>query len=340
MVHIQYPVGQGGLHLGIIGNVAYIYDCGGKGKNVDWQGIFDDIKIKLQNCESLYVFISHLHWDHCNKLQELLKLSNAVKALHIYAPCMSNATQVKLLLEYDGDDSSYEWYYNAVVNSVVSKSDTEKIRVDHIGNNKKCFDVAKGWYLWPYMTEQSDDQEQTFKQMLADAGITLDDLSKRVSPGWEKAKKIYENVYRKLHEAGIKPTNDVMLCLYCGPKEPPCETGCLLTNTSKQDWLVVLHTGDANLAGDNLLKLKAHYGIVLDCVNVLQIPHHGASSCHDSCFTHLLHPFNLFPLLFYTIGGGSAKVAISDIFVHPACIRNVSENPGTKITLVNERILL
>ena len=40
--HIQYPVGQGGLHLGIIGEYAYIYDCGGCGgiSKSQWKNIF------------------------------------------------------------------------------------------------------------------------------------------------------------------------------------------------------------------------------------------------------------------------------------------------------------
>ena len=44
--HIQYPVGQGGLHLGIIGEYAYIYDCGGCGgiSKSQWKNIFADIE--------------------------------------------------------------------------------------------------------------------------------------------------------------------------------------------------------------------------------------------------------------------------------------------------------
>ena len=71
--HIQYPVGQGGLHLGIIKNYAYIYDCGGYRKCVDWDNIFDDVvkKLKIANCQNLDIFISHWHQDHCNKLEKL-----------------------------------------------------------------------------------------------------------------------------------------------------------------------------------------------------------------------------------------------------------------------------
>lgn len=54
--HIQYPVGQGGLHLGIIGDYAYIYDCGGYGDNVDWNGIFQHILEELRGCQN-WIFL-------------------------------------------------------------------------------------------------------------------------------------------------------------------------------------------------------------------------------------------------------------------------------------------
>lgn len=47
--HIQYPVGQGGLHLGIVGDAAYIYDCGYyRGSKVDWNEVKQDVIAQIQ----------------------------------------------------------------------------------------------------------------------------------------------------------------------------------------------------------------------------------------------------------------------------------------------------
>ena len=79
--HIQYPVGQGGLHLGIIDDYAYIYDCGGYGNKVNWSEIFNDISDKLTslNITDLNIYISHLHKDYYNQVINLVKfIQNSV----------------------------------------------------------------------------------------------------------------------------------------------------------------------------------------------------------------------------------------------------------------------
>ena len=96
---IQYPVGQGGFHFGFIanGDIAYIYDCGDyeKSKISDY---IDEVVTKLANTQKVHIFISHLHKDHCNHLEELLrKLNN--KKVHLIFPYMTFEEKVLALIK-------------------------------------------------------------------------------------------------------------------------------------------------------------------------------------------------------------------------------------------------
>jgi len=102
IMEIQFPIGEGGLHLGLIGKTAYIYDCGCCCSYIKKSQLyilyFNEIKELLENKEikDLKIYISHMHEDHCNLLSEFLNVikSNKKLKIEIFIPKITSPEKV------------------------------------------------------------------------------------------------------------------------------------------------------------------------------------------------------------------------------------------------------
>ncbi len=96
VTRIQYPVGQGCFHVGSIewrrqpedANFHYVYDCGSKNKTALTHSVKAMAK-RLSRIDAL--FVSHLHEDHVNGLDQLL---GAVRVNTVFIPHLSVSATV------------------------------------------------------------------------------------------------------------------------------------------------------------------------------------------------------------------------------------------------------
>ena len=91
VTRIQYPVGQGCFHVGSVewgsvpgsGSYRYVYDCGSKNKTA----LTHSVNAMLNRHPGIdALFISHLHDDHVNGLDQLL---SSVRANTVFIPHLS-----------------------------------------------------------------------------------------------------------------------------------------------------------------------------------------------------------------------------------------------------------
>lgn len=278
--HIQYPVGQGGLHLGIIGSYAYIYDCGGD-RSADWDTYFNDIEKKVSECKELYIFISHLHEDHYNHLSTLLSyIDNSKITVKFYLPYTSSPEKIIFVCDHiiqkglennpDRDDTKLQKYIRDVMNNINGYNTIQR--------GKEVVFTLENIIIKPYVTNISDNDIRRFLSNLktVDTNIDIDDLANQINiikDFWKKAVAAYKKTF---HTTRISHKN--MLSLYCG-----------LTKISSgydntiENWL---HTGDALMKTNIQIKgFLSYFGKLIDFVNCFQIPHHGSKYNQDWRFS-------------------------------------------------------
>ncbi len=340
--HTQYPVGQGGLHLGIIGDVAYIYDCGYyRGSKVDWNEVKQDVIAQIQKCSTLHIFISHFHTDHYNKLIDLLESipqdkTNPLRIITHY-PKTTSVEKVVLLASYVSTENTdyYNEYYNLVVNNRHAKDDRLQVVLEDRSKTRRI-NIGDSNILFPYVTGFSTEEEKSIKHFL---GVGSIEETLKHMESCDFALNIC-NKLKDLFKEQKHITNKIMLCLYCGSKTidhlPMC-CPCLIGQIPycRYKWTNWLHTGDAFMDSDEALDgFVKHYGILLQNVQILQIPHHGSAASHDKSFLSIFYPERHSMFLYYTWHkGGNAKPKITDIMCNAHNIHLVSDNPNTKIKI-------
>ncbi|MBQ7659496.1 MAG: hypothetical protein IJS26_01960 [Alphaproteobacteria bacterium] len=327
--HIQYSVGQGGLHLGIIGDYAYVYDCGGYGVNVNWPQIFNDVVNKLSKVDTLDIFIPHLHKDHYNNTVGLIStISNTVQEINIYLPPMNDIEKIMLICEYHADiDDSDEKFDDEYINLVLTGKfadikESKKIKYVNIFTRDKT--ISDDIILRSYTTNISSCYQKKFERELnINPADLASEIQRQGNKFWHMAINAFKNVFK-----AKRVTNHIMLTLYCGKKYQTC---C----RDKINWL---HTGDAYMTTYRQLEgfVKA-FEKLLSNVNFAQIPHHGSQNNHDCKFAHI---FNCCCYFYYTTQDktnkykGITKSHICDLNLLPCRqILPVSDNPLTQLKL-------
>lgn len=288
--HIQYPVGQGGLHLGIIGEYAYIYDCGGYVNTVNWNKILYDIKLKTSNCHDLHIFISHWHQDHYNHLAELLDIIASDKLrIHIYDTftdivtkdnCNKNLEKIMYICEYmlNNENESFYEYANIIINHIFADKEILHKNVTY-EEDFKALDryLSDDIILKPYITHVVEKDSDKFKQALKNVGIfdKIENLENLIQDTafWNSCVRAYKETFKHQNKAYVN--HQVMLCLYSGHKNMVC---C----RDRMSWL---HTGDARLKSkNNLENLISEFKFLLSNVYFAQIPHHCSKYNYDDKF--------------------------------------------------------
>lgn len=315
ILHIQYPVGQGGLHLGIVGSVAYIYDCGTVNKK-RLPIYIDDVITQLQeyNIKKVFVFISHLHKDHCNGMKYFAK--QALKqniSIIVYLPYISVLEKICLLCT--PNTLGAEFILNPIKN--IKSDDSEKLNLVYLTDNDnltqlsttngrimKCSEfnnehkklVIFDTFVYDSFNVSTINTfllavEKMFGKRIND--ITNEDILSLFSNSAQK--KQLKKEYTKL--AG--DINYTSLCLFAGLEKSIdnvvlyseckscvcCDVDCKYPDFDNKlkPWL---HTGDYCLKdyNTNVCKTKFYdyYKDVLKSELFFQIPHHGSSGSIDS----------------------------------------------------------
>ena len=368
--HIQYPVGQGGFHLCIIGNYAYVYDCGSYGKNVDWNNIFDDAKKQLAECEKIDIFISHFHTDHYNKLADFIKyILKEIKTINvkIYTPQISPKEKVFLIVDYamkeedkdniDSGDIEYDLsrYIKTVVFEDFNIKENKEIKHIHLPHGG--FDISIPKYMLfgrrrgqlPHggfdISIPYDVILRTYVTNISDEVInklfnTDDELKNKYEEILDAIKNKDTDKIEKFVRGYIEKSKISLKSLsknvhknmltLCCVKYPQYLCCCNKTNS----WL---HTGDAILQGKKLKDFIDRFYDLLPFVKFVQIPHHGSKDNHDKMFTIFLVGCNTLFCTVNEIPSKSRKIVkphLEDISIY-SCnhynIRKVSEDIFSRI---------
>lgn len=331
--HIQYPAGQGGVHLGIINDHAYIYDCGGFGVNqYQWNKIFTNIHTQLSRCTSLDIFISHYHQDHYNKLSALLKhIAPLHLKIKIYLPDMDNITKILTICDFMTkqkkaySNPKIQQFINDVFNDLGLREYQNIYEIIHLSPNIEYSESYNGIIIRSYTTNTSPKDISTFKSNAIHIGINLDDAHNQIQKNpykfWKDIKAVFKNTFDKNYNS-----NQTMVCLYCGIMRKS-----YLQNHSYTSWL---HTGDAYMKEKNdLMKFYQHFTYLLKYVNFVQIPHHASSNNHGknfALFFGICHPC----IFYYTHSNQkrNIKTKTNDIILFPCqSIHAVTDNYSTMI---------
>lgn len=330
--HIQYPVGQGGLHLGIVDNVAYIYDCGSvcESRSISYvQNVVNTLNDK--GIKNLYIFISHLHTDHVCALPELLRqLSKQIK-IYLFLPYITPIEKLYLIASLG---SVSQWLINFIVNpqsitkflevpelSVVYISDKEQQKQENDIDKtsiKSCaeitYTIAKKInvpdfvfvpFVYPNFTQHNTSLfKSKVQSLLATTSWPLKNSElQHIVDNDNKLRQLCK-VYGLLTSS----INYTSLCLYVGFETTFCKSeiftwNCCCNHFEYQSEPGWLHTGDYNLKCGKRSKygnhFVTHYCKYFDHVGVIQIPHHGSSDNINGCF---IDNFKLQDAVFFITG--------------------------------------
>ena len=347
IVEKQYPVGQGGLHLGIIKNtkeyVAYIYDCGSycsRRKINCYDEYFANIYalLKAHKVSMLYLYLSHMHNDHYNLLPDFLngfqkeKLHLQIK-INFYIPKIKEPEKIYLLTEYYGNSEKYKDYYNflkepekSLQKYEIGEMPVDELSPKNVENSKK---PLHNWILDPFVECASG--LQAFK------GIKMSEVDTL-----EKLNSLREEIKSKLDK---KTIHSSMICLYSGPiGHNNMKFKCYYENNNKRDWIYRnchnicgwLHTGDINLKNIINTKFYDYYKSYINnnYVGIMQIPHHCSSHNHDENFCDIFPKDTSGRIFYYTssrLARGGAKVVpnSSDIKNDNSIFLEIYECPPT-----------
>lgn len=283
--HVQYPVGQGGFHLGIIGESAYVYDCGSCKNNCCWDKIINSAVSELttQNIKQLYVFISHLHKDHYNHLSDFItKVPKNVQTIHLYMPPLENIEQLMLICEHkiEKGDIDDRVYANLIIYQKFTDID-ESDRIIYHYNDSDII-IGNDIILLSMSTNVSNEDKIKFKENLKSKNIDFDKIENITPAKMKEICDVFKMTFKKK-----KIAHQIMLVLYCGLSSYTTHYCRYCFCNHGINWF---HTGDALMTSNRkqFKKIFAKFKNVLRNVNFAQIPHHASKGNSDYIF------FNLF----------------------------------------------
>lgn len=312
----QYPVGQGGLHLGeiYVNNYdlffntsnelyAYIYDCGAISNLDNLKKQIDDLienlilaknnivelNVKLRK---LYIFISHLHQDHVNGLPYLRDklIGNDIilpkDKIEIYFPFTSDIEKNIILCSFkDNDNIHFDDFKQIVINPSSFLGDNfQVIFIDDNQRDNHIKDFQNNTILKNHFENISFEKYdkwilRMFYKKFEDKNILP--LVKEIKnfDYHLLTKDTVKNIQSRYKEYfNGKELNLSSLCLYFGSE-------------SQKGKYNYFHTGDINLKNPNVQdELKEHYKDYINNFRTVQIPHHGSKNNSNLETLKLLFP--------------------------------------------------
>lgn len=343
MIRSFLPVGQGAFYcekfkLNPDDNnfINVVYDCGSLNnpKRVEKQ-----IKANFHEGETIHaVFISHLHNDHINGLEFLLKYCNVRK---IFLPLTTKKEKTILTLyELSVGISFNNFTTKFIINPrrtieettpykeipIIREIEPERAEngLQELENRKinshiknvahEIFGVPKNSYNdWLYIPFNFSYEERTnrlFNKLKILLNNSLYDLAE-LGELWRISDKQTKNTVKNAY-AEIKGShNPNSMTLYSGTKKhwghqfiwDKCYYKCRVEKSYHN--IGCLYTGDYDASKkDNFYKLKESYADYWENIGCIQIPHHGSIYSYNTGFSELNS--------FFVISAGQ-----NNMFSHP-----------------------
>ncbi|MBP7496179.1 MAG: MBL fold metallo-hydrolase [Bacteroidales bacterium] len=309
MIRTFHPVGQGAFYTEQFNNgFTIVYDCGSE-TNISF--VENEIRNTFQKGDSIdAVFISHLHYDHINGLDFLLKYCKVKK---IFLPLITLGNKILLQIEniiLFGYNPYFENFLNSLMNEDNNNiNNTTIIRIPVLENETNILDndgiyiddiqgnllentrkIRKNglanWVFIPFnfrRTSRLSDLQARLQDLNIDINA-LNDIN-AFQGLWEDitTRNNIIDAYKSI--SGSLNTNT--MTLYSGPeinRKINYFHNHLLHHSfhhfifwKKEDLVGCLYFGDYEAKGkqkwQNLIK---HYQKYWNIVGVVQIPHHGS----------------------------------------------------------------
>lgn len=319
--NIIFPVGQGGLFLGLIKyqelnkletkTFAYIYDCGNIKRTYLETSINNLINIlKITNEISplthIYIFISHVHNDHISGLKILKqKLEKCKFNLHstpvLVMPYM-DAVEKNLIIgldilykRYTGILTDPESYFGGYFDIIYLTDEQDNSRgiapenKDFSPNSFKCCSIPKTAINSLGIKVFNHSEIYTFNTLAGLWGLKA--FYKRFNISNELKKEIKEIGYNSIDSINFDNINSRLKkeLKYKLNLSSLCLYSGPLDYCNICGWM---HTGDFSFKHKEAFeKFHTHYDSVLNNVQILQIPHHGSEKNSSN------EDFKIFPNL-------------------------------------------
>ena len=305
--NIIFPVGQGGLFLGLIKyqqsqnskpkTFAYIYDCGNIQQPYLKKSINNLINIlkntnEISPLTHIYIFISHVHDDHISGLKILKqKLEKCKFNLHstpvLVMPYM-DAVEKNLIIgldilykRYTGILTDPESYFGGYFDIIYLTDEQDNSRdiapenKDFSPNSFKCCSIPKTAINSLGIKVFNHSENFTFNTL---AGLwVLKPFYKRFDISNYLEKEIKKIGYNSIDSINFDNINNRLKTELKDKLNLSslCLYSGLLDDRKICGWM---HTGDFNFKNQKALEnFYKHYVSVLDNIQVLQIPHHGSA---------------------------------------------------------------
>ena len=319
ITRIIHPVGQGGFYSETLNDgsneIHVIYDCGGNSSSL-MQNYMDDYFPGNKKQEIDAVFISHLHNDHINGLEYLLR---NYRVKYLFLPQLTQSEILEVLLYNSINTGSGENPNMFVLDLYNSDNgyfyETRIIRVapddgehGHNEDNNRDYDFIedrellknitkitsgtrlryrKEWLFIPYNPPVlSKNINVSFYEFFIDElgldWFELKDLAFIVHKiGIDKCKEVYENYFGKNH-------NSYSMTLFSGiDKSHPFfdDRDDLFHDIMKCFSRYYfspncLYTGDFDTK-NQFINMRSFYAPFWETIRSIQVPHHGSRNNHD-----------------------------------------------------------
>lgn len=240
MIRTFHAVGQGAFYTERFeGGRNIVYDCGTSSRFQHFEREMDREFNKDETIDA--VFISHLHADHCNGLERLLRECNVRK---LFLPFLNEEDKIFALLAESlaGGVTGFTW---ELINNpmqtlrrmnaeteIVSVYPTDREEYDTnqeewvsdigrvTGNIRSGMElsVASGrskWIYVPFYFRQTQHIKE-MKDALTAAGLDFPKTGEEVKALWESDKALLRSIYNKI-TGGTKNYNASSMVVYSGP---------------------------------------------------------------------------------------------------------------------------
>lgn len=328
--NIIFPVGQGGLFLGLIKyqelnkletkTFAYIYDCGNMQKTYlesSINNLIDILKItnEISPLTHIYIFISHVHDDHISGLK-ILKPKLEECEFNLYSlpvlvmPYMEEAEK-DLILELNILDKRYTAiltnpysYFDGYFDIQYVKdelNEPDKSKSLYYENTNKPLNYNYGYSIPKAKNINNGNPElkifshnQNFRFDVHYGSWILKPFYYHFNIPNDLQERLQQNGYKSIYDINFDNINKINNQLKNELKNKlNLSSLCLYSGPSDgSKGCAWMHTGDFSFKHKEAFeKFQTHYDSVLNNVQILQIPHHGSEKNSSN------EDFKIFPNL-------------------------------------------